>query len=184
MNEIYVSTDIETDGPAPGINSMLSFASAAFNIEGELVDTFTANIHTLPDGKQNPETMLFWARFPVAFVACRKNLQDPQEALINYTNWLNRLGGKPVFVAYPAGFDFTFMYWYLMKYTGKSPFGFSCIDMKSYASAVLKKPFRKTTWKNMPKRWFSEREHTHVALDDAIEQGELFINMYKENMSR
>jgi hypothetical protein len=28
MTEIYVSTDIETDGPAPGLNSMISFASA------------------------------------------------------------------------------------------------------------------------------------------------------------
>ena len=29
--EIYVSTDIEADGPIPGPNSMLSFASAAYN---------------------------------------------------------------------------------------------------------------------------------------------------------
>jgi hypothetical protein len=30
MEEIYVSTDIETDGPIPGEYSMLSFGSAAF----------------------------------------------------------------------------------------------------------------------------------------------------------
>jgi hypothetical protein len=30
MSEVYVSTDIETDGPIPGPNSMLSFASAAY----------------------------------------------------------------------------------------------------------------------------------------------------------
>jgi hypothetical protein len=29
-SEIYVSTDIEADGPIPGPNSMLSFASAAY----------------------------------------------------------------------------------------------------------------------------------------------------------
>lgn len=28
--EIYVSTDIEADGPIPGQNSMLSFGSAAY----------------------------------------------------------------------------------------------------------------------------------------------------------
>jgi hypothetical protein len=28
--EIYVSTDIEADGPIPGMNSMLSFGSAAY----------------------------------------------------------------------------------------------------------------------------------------------------------
>jgi hypothetical protein len=33
----------------------------------------------------------------------------------------------------------------------------------------------------MPKRWFSDKPHTHNGLDDAIEQGELFCNMLKEN---
>jgi hypothetical protein len=28
--EIYVSTDVEADGPIPGPNSMLSFGSAAY----------------------------------------------------------------------------------------------------------------------------------------------------------
>ena len=44
MNEIYVSTDVETDGPIPGPHSMLSFASAAYTADKVLVDTFTANL--------------------------------------------------------------------------------------------------------------------------------------------
>jgi hypothetical protein len=47
MNEIYVSTDIETDGPVPGLNSMLSFASAAYLADKTLVRTFSANLETL-----------------------------------------------------------------------------------------------------------------------------------------
>ncbi len=46
--EIYVSTDIETDGPIPGPNSMLSFGSAAFTAEGRLLSTFEANLEALP----------------------------------------------------------------------------------------------------------------------------------------
>ena len=34
MPEVYVSTDVETDGPVPGPNSMLSFASAALAADG------------------------------------------------------------------------------------------------------------------------------------------------------
>ena len=30
MKEIYISCDIESDGPIPGPNSMLSFGSVAF----------------------------------------------------------------------------------------------------------------------------------------------------------
>jgi len=31
----------------------------------------------------------------------------------------------------------------------------------------------------MPAEWFDPVPHTHVALDDAIEQGRLFCNMLK-----
>jgi hypothetical protein len=35
-------------------------------------------------------------------------------------------------------------------------------------------------WRS-PKHWFEPHPHTHVALDDAIEQGALFCNMLAEN---
>jgi hypothetical protein len=47
--------------------------------------------------------------------------------------------------------------------------------------AVLKKDYRESTKRNMPKHWFDKLPHNHVALDDAIEQGALFCNMLKEN---
>jgi hypothetical protein len=38
--EVYVSTDVETDGPIPGPHSMLSFASAAYRSDKPVgVDT-------------------------------------------------------------------------------------------------------------------------------------------------
>ncbi|MEW6211497.1 MAG: exonuclease, partial [Acidobacteriota bacterium] len=46
MTEIYVSTDVETDGPIPGPHSMLSFASAAYTADKLLISTFTANLET------------------------------------------------------------------------------------------------------------------------------------------
>ena len=94
-----------------------------------------------------------------------------------YTEWLKQLPGKPVFVGYPAAFDFLFVYWYLMRFVGKSVFSHSALDIKTYAMALLGLPYRESTKRNMPKRWFSDSPHTHVALDDAIEQGELFCNM-------
>ena len=36
----------------------------------------------------------------------------------------------------------------------------------------------------MPKRWFGNGSHTHQALDDAVEQGKLFIRMLKEYQER
>jgi hypothetical protein len=33
----------------------------------------------------------------------------------------------------------------------------------------------------MPKEWFDPMPHTHIALDDAIEQGAMFCNMLRAN---
>ena len=52
-DEIYVSTDVEADGPIPGPNSMLSFGSAAYTADKVLVATFSANLETLPDAQSD-----------------------------------------------------------------------------------------------------------------------------------
>lgn len=179
MSEIYISTDVETDGPIPGPHSMLSLASAAYTEGKELVSTFTANLELLPGASAHPKTAEWWATQPEAWAASRTALEAPEAAMGRYVNWIRTLKGKPVFVAYPAGFDFLFVYWYLIRFLGESPFGHSALDMKSYAMALLKTQYRESTKRNMPRHWFDAFPHTHVALDDAIEQGALFCNMLR-----
>lgn len=183
MNEIYISTDVETDGPIPGPHSMLSFGSAAYTADKQLISTFTANLETLDGAAAHPATAAWWATQPEAWAACRSDLQSPEAAMRAYVVWIKALGGKPVFVAYPAGFDFLFVYWYLMRFVGESPFSHSALDMKTYAMAVLKTGYRDSTKRNMPRNWFDKLPHTHVALDDAIEQGALFCNMLRANQA-
>jgi hypothetical protein len=182
--EVYVSTDVETDGPIPGPYSMLSFASAAYTADKTLLGTFSANLETLPGASGDPKTMAWWEGHPEAWAATRSGVQDPAIALPAYAEWVERLPGKPVFVAYPAGFDFLFVYWYLIRFAGRSPFSFSALDMKTFAMALLKCDYREAVKRNMPKSWFDPQPHTHVALDDAIEQGALFCNMLSESRSR
>ncbi len=55
--EIYVSTDVEADGPIPGPHSMLSFGSAAYLADKTLLTTFSANLDTLPEAQGHPDTM-------------------------------------------------------------------------------------------------------------------------------
>jgi hypothetical protein len=182
MAEIYVSTDVETDGPIPGVHSMLSFASAAYLADKTLVGTFSANLETLPGASPHPETMRWWETQPEAWAACRQSLRSPEEVLREYSTWLKGLPGKPVFVGYPVVFDYMFVQWYLHKFTGGSPFSFSALDIKTYAMVLLKKEYHETVKAVMPRRWFDGLPHTHRALDDAIEQGALFCNMLAEQL--
>ncbi len=180
MPEIYVSTDVETDGPIPGPHSMLSIGSAAYRADKTLLATFSANLETLPGASGHPETMAWWQTQSEAWTESRKDLQDPATAMPAYVTWLKSLPGKPVFVAYPAAFDFLFVYWYMIRFAGESPFSHSALDIKTLAMALLKIEYRESTKRNMPRRWFDPFPHTHRALDDAIEQGALFCNMLAE----
>jgi hypothetical protein len=177
MAEIYVSTDVEADGPIPGPNSMLSFASAAFRADKTLVATFSANLDLLPGAQGDPKTMAWWATQPEAWAACRKDARDAAVVMPEYAAWLDALPGKPVFVGYPVAYDFLFVYWYLIRFAGRSPFSHSALDVKTYAMALLGGEYRASSKRNMPKGWFDDLPHTHVALDDAVGQGALFCNM-------
>jgi hypothetical protein len=178
--EIYVSTDVEADGPIPGPHSMLSFASAAYTADKQLIGTFSANLETLEGASAHPVQAAWWKTQPQAWAACRTDLQKAETALPAYVEWVEALPGKPVFVAYPAGFDFTYMFWYMMRFAGRCPFSWSALDIKTLAFAMTGLPYRKAIKPRLPKHWFDEHPHTHVALDDAIEQGALFCNMLAE----
>lgn len=181
MPEIYLSTDVETDGPIPGPHSMLSLGSAAYTADKQLIATFSANLETLPDATGHPNTMAWWATQPEAWAACRTDLEAPQAAMQRYLTWIDSLPGKPVFVGYPVAFDFLFVYWYLIRFAGRSPFSHSALDIKTYAMALLKLPYRDSSKRRMPREWFDPLPHTHIAVDDAIAQGALFCNMLKAN---
>ena len=207
MNEIYISIDVEADGPIPGDNSMLSFGAAAFLYDYDtvdpncpehssdkeidanctcprwkMIDTFEANLELLPDATPNADTMLWWSKQPEAWAACRKDLVPPAEAMGDFNRWVRSLPGSPVIVGYPVTYDFGFLYWYTVHFCGfPAPYGFQGLDIKTLVMDRMACPYKQATKRNMPKRWFiGAPSHTHVALDDAIGQGVLFMNLLKE----
>lgn len=187
MSEIYVSVDIETDGPIPGANSMLSLGAVALDATGTELSTFTINFVELQDAAPDPSTMEWWAKQPrPIWEAARQDPQPPLPAMRRFRAWVEALqdayGKTPVFVGYPTGFDFLFVYWYLVKFTGGSPFSFSAIDIKTYAMAKLMVPYRSINKKELKRFVPKDLKHTHIALDDAREQGQMFINLL--NMGR
>lgn len=181
--EIYVSVDIETTGPIPGPYSMISLGAVAFDARTfKEIDAFEVNIKQLEHATVHPKTKAnFWDKFPDAWKYANTNPQTPEDAMNAFVDWTKRLPGKPVFCAKPLGFDWTFVYWYLESYARENPYGFSALCMKSYASAVLKTPFRRTTQPNFPKHWVTDTPHPHIAVIDAREQGEIFMKILKDN---
>jgi hypothetical protein len=186
-SELYISVDIETDGPVPGLHSMLSIGAAAIRDE-EVFSTYSANLE-LVGTEQDQETMLdFWAVFPTAYKATRENLVSPAFAIREFCQWvkdMKRPDEIPVFVAYPVTYDFSWLFYYGMNFARKQwwdTFKFQGLDMKSYAMATTGALYTYSDKANWPELWKMETPvHTHLAIDDAIEQAHQFIAMRRAN---
>lgn len=182
MTNIYLSVDVESDGPLPGRNSLLSLGAVAIDINKKIYGEFEVNIETLPGAIQDPETMAWWATQPVAWEYHRQNVKSPELAMKLYRNFLDTLPSRPIFMGYPATYDFMFHHWYLVAFSGKDPCGFAGMDMKSYAAGMLKTDFRLSAKRNYPREWFENMPHDHRALTDARGQAIMGINMMRDNL--
>lgn len=190
--EIYFSVDMEADGPSPGLNSMLSYAAVALKFtDGKPVflDVFSSNLELLKGAKPDEKTTInFWNRFPKQYAETRNNIEHPGLSFLRFDNWIKNITEngeyEPIFVAYPAVYDFKWLDWYFFRYLGRNPFGFTALDLKSYANGVLKhKHFNSTNRHTMPTPDYPDHvKHTHIALDDALEQAYLFIKLRQENL--
>ena len=98
--------------------------------------------------------------------------------MLKYVHWLDSLGGAPVFVAHPIGFDYMWVCWYLNKFTGRNPFEKNNgIDLLTYAMLKLDTDILSARRTNWPEEWFGGHEHTHKAIDDARGYAEAFFKM-------
>ncbi len=165
---------------------MLSFGLAAFTLEKKLVGTFSRNLELLDGADLDERTMKWWAEpeQAEAYTKSREHLVSPRGAMVDCKSWLDemRAFGRPIVCGAPSGFDFTFMYYYFQRFLGESPIGFASLDLRSYAAAVMKRQYRHVGKRQYPAEWIDDLPHTHVALDDAIEQGCIIINMIRHNL--
>lgn len=107
---------------------------------------------------------------------------DPARAMREASRWIaNRSGGRaPVLVAYPLSFDWSWLYWYFVRFTGGSPFKHSrCFDIKTAVAIKRGLPISDAGRSHLPSELQSRRPHTHHAVDDAVAQAEVFANVFE-----
>jgi hypothetical protein len=110
-----------------------------------------------------------------------------KQAMFELDAWLRNLAiaYRPVNVAGPAGFDFTFLSYYMNLARGshKHCLSHSCLDIRSYIAGMMKANYRETGKRSYKSEWFDTNlPHTHIALDDATEQGAILYHAMRENL--
>jgi hypothetical protein len=185
--DAYFSADVETDGPIPGPFSILSFAlvyagsfdGTRFSRPDHYQQRFYAEIKPISTNF-DPEALRVNGLDRERLI---KEGQSPESAMKDAFDWVWQVAGsgKPVLVAYPLSFDWSWLYWYFVRFSPKgSPFNYSrCFDVKTAFAVKAHLPIADAgrSRLNVPLR--SLRGHTHHALDDAIEQAEIFANIFE-----
>lgn len=183
--DLYISADVETDGPVPGPFSLLSFGlTAVGRYDGRSFERFATGDYSLYR-ELRPISDNFEQEALSVNGLDRIRLQEegfePRTAMSEAAEWVASVsqGCRPVLVAYPVAFDWSFLYWYFESYAPDgSPFGHSsCLDIRTLYQAVAGTVFDRSSKATMPEFLRPKSPHTHNSLDDAIEQGELFANL-------
>ena len=172
-DETWISVDIETSGPTPGIASLLSIGAC-------LVDDPDTGIELL----LRPDPALGWsAEAETVHGLDRARLErdglDPADAFAELAAWVARVvpaDHRPVFVALNAPFDWMFVADGFWRHLGRNPFGTNALDLKAlYLGRHLDVVTRwaETSRLRMIERYPVRLPHRHEALGDAREQAEL-----------
>lgn len=177
--EFYVSIDIEANGPAPGLHSMLALGAAAFAAGGEEIGTWYSTLRPVTGLAADPATMAWWATQPEAWAEVTRDPALPADVMPGFTHWVRGMPGKPIAVAWPAAYDFAWVNYYCHRYAGANPLGFACCDIRSYANGLCGYDSYYGLSEDEVRAMAGEIDKTglrpHVAVDDAIEQGRLFM---------
>jgi hypothetical protein len=183
-NDLYISADIEADGPIPGPFSMLAFGLAvAGRFDGEKFDggitdkdTFYRELRPISDNV-DPKALEVSGLDRDRLV---REGSDPALAMAEASEWITEHAGstRPVLVGYPVVFDWMFLHWYFTRFAGGSPFGFSsALDIKTMYQQKAGVTISQAGRGDLPDFLRSDHEHTHHALDDAIEQADIFARV-------
>lgn len=168
--EVFISVDVETSGPIPGEYSLLTIG--AVNVD-DISQAFECTLKPLSrnaDSKAMEVTGLSLEELD------RTGL-TPQEAMVRFSDWLVGVIGvnrSAVFVGLNAPFDWSFINYYFHRFTGGNPFGFAALDIKAYYMGSTGCSWSDTRSSRMAAILCPATRGTHVALDDALYQAELF----------
>ena len=169
-SEIYVSVDIEADGPVPGDYSMISFGACIVG-GSEWHEEFYIEIQPMTDNWV-PEALAVSGLTREHLAAC----PTAQEATRQIVGWLDDIqekhpGKRLIMVGFNAPFDWSFVNYYLHHFIGRNPLGISALDIKALYMGATGCSWSDTSMAKLPAELKPESGLTHNALQDSKDQG-------------
>ena len=164
----YIVVDVEADGPAPGIYSMVSFGAVYV---ADLTKTFYGKVKPISD---------IWIPDALAIsnITREEHLtyDNPKIIMEKFDIWIKEITKEstPIFCSDNNGFDFAFINYYFHKYLGRNPFGFSSRRIGDLYCGLVK--HSRARWKHL-----RDSPHNHNPISDATGNAEVLLHM-RDNM--
>jgi len=178
--ECFISVDVETGGATPADYALLSIGAC-------LVDDpeTTFYVELQPEEKRVTVEAIEVSKLSVDIL--RTMGEPPGQAMQHFADWVAEVvpaGARAVFVGFNAAFDWMFVADYFERYVGRNPFGYTALDIKSFAMGRLGSTWAGTSMSVLAPAYLSGRPLAHHALSDAQDQAALFRALYAEPVHR
>jgi len=168
----FISVDIETSGPNPGEYSILSIGACTLVKEQR---TFYIELKPTTDNYIDEALSVSGLSFKLLY----EDGELPKKAMQKFRDWLKDIK-KPIFVAFNAVFDWMFINEYFHRYLWMNPFGHSALDIKSFYMGKKNVSWEQTSMKRMLINRQPLSSLSHNALEDALAQATIFLDLLKE----
>lgn len=176
---VYISVDVETSGSSRRRHSMLSLGAC---VVGNTKLQFYSVLRPISDG-YNQGAMMVLKPTGLTMAFAREHGLSPLLAMFEFERWILHVSQnrkyQPVFAAHPLGFDWPRVDDYFDTFLDRNPFGRTGLDMKTYFAGLTGCNWLHTGKDELAKRFPPHTQHTHHALDDAIEQAEILEQMLR-----
>lgn len=160
----YIVVDVESDGPCPGLYSMICFG--AIVVEPTLSKTFYGQ--TKPISNAWLEKDLSISGFTRQE---HKKFDDPQKVMEEFDKWIKENSkGHPIFISDNPAYDWQFINYYFHWLLNKNPFGYSARRIGDLYCGMSFDS--RSKWKHLRKT-----KHTHHPVDDAKGNAEVLLKM-------
>ena len=172
-SETYISVDVETGGPVPGIHPLLSLGAC---VVGDAEQTFYAELKPRPNTVSVQAALDATGLDPEQFAICG---QEPVGAACRFAQWVAEVSAesRPVFVAFNAPFDWAFVVRFFHEANVENPFGFSALDIKAFYMGLHGTTWDQTRSSQLPNAYALRPDREHHALSDAVAQAASFARM-------
>ena len=164
--KVKIVVDVESDGHIIGDHSMVCFGAVVCDKNGKFDRTFYGQTSPISNS-YNPNALSISGFSREEHL----NFPHPSTTMLEFSDWIDSVkdNKRPIFISDNNGYDFAWINYYMLKYTGQNQFGWSSRNLHDMFIGYKNNVYYK--WRKKHRK----TKHTHNPVDDAKGNAEALL---------